>query len=418
MTSAPRPGSIAPALALGVVMLCALVRVPVLRAEPEIYKRLVPLKPWIAIVDDPATADSAWTGLAALMPTLADSAQRGFGWYLMYSAAAALGHVDSMQVAAESSFVYSPNDPSGLRSLSQYLGHAGHHLELAERYAVRTLENPADSAVPAQRLDDLRWLALIQLKRDADSAAAVTLERHVKESKAPDAWVLFRLGEIHARAGRDSLAIERLSLGLSQFPLDSADAHESAARLDSLVRARGGDVAAARARVARAQEASKRAYWIDSHRDGHAAPSATFVELASGRRESLRDARGITVAYAWATWCGPCRHSLPVLQDWAARPRTAPVRVVTVNAEGDPLETAKPLVTKFVTEKGIRLPVLMADTSVASRWKLVGFPMTLVLRDGKIVYRGHGGELVEGLEAELESLDSRPAVAAAPPAHK
>jgi hypothetical protein len=45
--------------------------------------------------------------------------------------------------------------------------------------------------------------------------------------------------------------------------------------------------------------------------------------------------------------------------------------------------------------------------------------MTFVLRDGKIVYRGHGGELFEGLEAQLASLGSRRApIAAAPSGRK
>jgi hypothetical protein len=34
--------------------------------------------------------------------------------------------------------------------------------------------------------------------------------------------------------------------------------------------------------------------------------------------------------------------------------------------------------------------------------------MTLVLRDGEIVFRGHAGDLVPGLEAQLASLGSRP----------
>lgn len=129
-------------VALGVAGLLAVGLVSTARTEPEFHRRIAPLAPWIAIVDDPAQADSAWTGLAALLPTLPDSVQRGFGWYLMYSAAAALEHVDSMRVAAESSFVYSPADPSGFRSLAQFLARAGHHLDIAERYATRTLQVP------------------------------------------------------------------------------------------------------------------------------------------------------------------------------------------------------------------------------------------------------------------------------------
>lgn len=384
------------------------------QAEPEIHRRLEPLHPWIAAVDDPAKADSAWRGISALLPTFADSAQRGFGWYLLYCAAAAVGHVDSMRVAAESSWVYSPNDPSGFRGLSRYLGHAGHHLELALVCAERAYRVPDQPAPKEQRLDDLRWIGHIQNKLGRDSAAIATFEQHVRESPQPDAWVLYRLGGLYTRTGRADLAMDRYTRGLSAFPQDSTDAAHAAAELDSLLHARDGNVADAHARIARTRAAAARRYWLDDHRDGAEVPPVALVDLAGARVAPLRDARGITVVYAWATWCGPCRHSLPQLQSWAARPRTHPVRVITVDAEGESLAASRAKVEKFVSESHLTLPVQRADSSAAARWKLGGFPMTLVLRDGRIVYRGHAGGLVEGLEAQLASLGSRPVTDATP----
>ena len=85
-------------VALGVAAFLAVVLATAVRSEPESRRRITPLAPWMAIVDDPAQADSAWTSLAKLLPTLPDSMARGFGWYLMYSAAAALGHVPAIVV--------------------------------------------------------------------------------------------------------------------------------------------------------------------------------------------------------------------------------------------------------------------------------------------------------------------------------
>ncbi len=386
-------------------------------AEPEIYQRLAPLKSWMAIVDDPAQADSAWTGLALAMPSFADSAQRGFGWYLMYSAAAALGHVDSMRVAAESSFVYSPTDPSAFRDLSRYLTRAGHHLELALACATRAVDVEHQAIGDELKLDDLRWLGYIQLKLGQDSAAIATFEERVRRSDQPNAWVLFRLGRLYSRGHRADLAIDRLTLGLSAFPQDSLDAVQASKMLDSLVAARGGALVAVHERVARARAVSERRYWLDVHRDGAKAPAGALVGMTGARALSPRDLRGITVVYAWATWCGPCRKSLPQFQRWSGRRRTKPVNFITINAEGEPIEQARAKAGKFASEHELKLPVLFADSVMTSRWKLGGFPMTLVLQDGRIVYRNHAGELVPGLEAQLASLGSHPASETPPPAH-
>lgn len=400
---------------LAVLAAFALMRAPgALRAEPEIHRRLEPLHPWIPVVDDPAKADSAWRGISALLPTLADSAQRGFGWYLLYCAASSVGHVDSMRVAAESSFVYSPTDPSGFRELSHYLARAGHHLELALACAERAYQVPHQIAPKEQRLEDLRWLGHIQNKMGRDTAAIATFEQHVRESKTLDAWVLYRLGGLYTRNGRADRAIDRYTVGLSTFPQDSTDAAYASEQLDSLLAARGGDVAVAQARIARTRAASAHRYWLEDHRDGAAVPPGAFVDMAGAPVAPLCDARGITVVYAWATWCGPCRRSLPQLQSWAARPRTRAVRVVTVDAEGEPLADSRAKVEKFVSESHLTLPVQRADSAAAARWKLGGFPMTLVLKDGRIVYRGHAGGLVDGLEAQLASLGSRPVTDAMP----
>lgn len=390
------------------VMLFAVLGGRSVKAEPEIHQKLAPLEPWMSIADDPSKADSVWTSLGAALPTFADSAQRGFGWYLMFSAATALGHVDSMRVAAESSFVYSPNDLSGFRELAHYLSRAQHHLDLALACATKVVETKNQPIPHDLALDDLRWLGYIQLQLGQDSAAAATFEERLKRDSRANAWTSYRLGRIYARTARPDLAIERLTQGLAAVGQDPKDSTQARNMLDSLLAARGGDRDAAQTRIAEARAKAERRYWLEDWREDRPAPKAAFVDLRGAPTASPRDQRGLTVVYAWATWCGPCRKSLPALQAWASRSRTKPVRVLTVNAEGEPLTEARDKVAKFVASQGLQLPVIMADSVAAARWRLGSFPTTLVLQDGRIVYRNHAADLVTGLEAQLATLGSRP----------
>jgi thiol-disulfide isomerase/thioredoxin len=380
----------------------------VARSEPAIHQRVHELKEWIPLVDDPAQADSAWTGITAYMRVNADSVQRGFGWYLLYCAAQANGRVDSMRVAAESSMVYSPSDPSGFRELAMYLCKAGHHLDLAEEASRRTIETPKQPIRPEQKRSDLRWLGRIQERRGKVPDAIATFERCVTLLDTPDDYALRQLGRLYAGQGQADLAVDRLERGLAAYPIDSTESARLGSLLDSLLTARGDDAAAVQATLARSREAAKQRYWIDDYRLEKSAPRVAFYDSTAKKRVDLAAGKGLTVVYAWATWCAPCRASLPELESWASRPRSKPIRVVTVNAEGEPISQARAKVGRLFLEKHVTLPVAFADSTTAAKWGLAGFPMTLVLEDGRIVYRRHAGGLVEGLDAQLATLGSTP----------
>jgi thiol-disulfide isomerase/thioredoxin len=325
---------------------------------------------------------------------------------VLYTAAQSLGHMDSMRIAIDSTMVYQPTDPGGLFTLAFDLRNAGQHLDWAERAAARAIKLGGLTWSRSQDFDDYRSLAYIQIQRAEYPAAMATLERLVASRGTADSWTALTLGELYARNGRPALAVEQLERGLSVFPRDSAQAGQSIQMLDSLLAADGRERAPVHARIAQAVARSKHGYYLDGYRDGHRAPETRLLDLASGRRSSPAAAPGITVLSFWATWCGPCRHHLPQLQKWAAHPRTRPVRLVTINADGGPFTEAVASARAFVAERALTLPVLVADSVQTLRWGVRGFPAMLVLRDGRIEFRGNAGDEDTGLEAELVSLGS------------
>ncbi len=101
----------------------------------------------------------------------------------------------------------------------------------------------------------------------------------------------------------------------------------------------------------------------------------------------------------WATWCGPCVQSLPLIQkfhDWA-KEQNKPVRVYAVNVA----EAAED-VQAFVNEHNLTLPVLMdSDGAASSAFNVTGIPATFVIHRGRVV-NAH-----VGLKADMEDLLKR-----------
>jgi len=85
----------------------------------------------------------------------------------------------------------------------------------------------------------------------------------------------------------------------------------------------------------------------------------------------------------WATWCPPCRQSLPHVQELSAdADRVAKGLVVqTINDQ-----ESSDVIQKFQKDNGYRFPVALdPDGSAADKYHVEGIPTTvLVGRDGKV----------------------------------
>jgi len=131
-----------------------------------------------------------------------------------------------------------------------------------------------------------------------------------------------------------------------------------------------------------------------------AAPELSWT-TASGQRESIHDLRGkVVLVNFWATWCGPCRHELPMLSAMQARFADQGLRVVYLSLEDravvEPFLRAHPLTGTAAWLESA------ADYYQAGKF----FPITfLVARDGSIEKRWSGRPteqwLTDSIEAQL-----------------
>ena len=120
------------------------------------------------------------------------------------------------------------------------------------------------------------------------------------------------------------------------------------------------------------------------------APDFELTNL-SGQAVRLSDLRGHPVVVNfWATWCGPCRLEMPLLQKYADR-YPQDLRILAVNdgeAAGD--------VQKFVDELSLRFDVLLDPAEkVTNLYRVRAFPSTFFLdADGNVRFQ-HIGTLNE-----------------------
>lgn len=140
------------------------------------------------------------------------------------------------------------------------------------------------------------------------------------------------------------------------------------------------------------------------------------LKTQSGETVKLADLKGnVVVLDMWATWCGPCRKGLPMVNDFAkwATENNKPVKVFGVNVweapPGQMSEADKQTkATEFWTKQAFAFPTLLdLKDEVSNAYGPSGIPTTFIIdKEGKIavVHSGFSPDTTEQLKKDVEAL--------------
>jgi peroxiredoxin len=121
----------------------------------------------------------------------------------------------------------------------------------------------------------------------------------------------------------------------------------------------------------------------------YADPAPDFtLQSSTGENVRLAEQRGkVVMLNFWASWCGPCRKEMPLLDAMYQRYSSAGFVLYGVNVEEDNTDAKK-----LLKELGVTFPVLFdTESKASSLYNVDAMPTTVVIdKKGQVRYVNRG----------------------------
>ncbi len=135
------------------------------------------------------------------------------------------------------------------------------------------------------------------------------------------------------------------------------------------------------------------------------APDFTLKTL-DGQEVTLSQLKGkVVLLDFWATWCGPCRESVPHLIQLYKNYREQGFELIGMDVDKGDVETVR----RFVKSMDIPYPVVVTPEDVVRSYRVSGIPATFLIdKEGKIREKiaGFSSAIAQELTRKVAELTS------------
>ena len=128
---------------------------------------------------------------------------------------------------------------------------------------------------------------------------------------------------------------------------------------------------------------------ISSVNGSDVAPAPNFtLPTRTGEQVTLSDLQGqVVMINFWASWCGPCREEMPLLEQIHQRYERLGFTLLGVNVEED-----SKMAENWLKDRPVSFPILFdPENGVSKLYDVAAMPSTVIVdRKGNVRYLHHG----------------------------